>query len=79
MTAISYQLAEGQGFEPWEPLRAQQFSRLPHSTTLPSLHTRQKFRETIRNCKLSLVFDQVPPRNGLLYKRLFLKNSMPRP
>ena len=29
--------AEGQGFEPWEPAKAQQFSRLSHSTALAPL------------------------------------------
>ena len=29
--------AERQGFEPWEPAKAQQFSRLPHSTALAPL------------------------------------------
>ncbi len=32
------QLAERQGFEPWELVRAQRFSRPPHSTTLAPLH-----------------------------------------
>ncbi len=31
-------VAEREGFEPPEPLRAQRFSRPPRSTTLPSLH-----------------------------------------
>ena len=30
-------MAERQGFEPWELLLAQRFSRPPHSTTLASL------------------------------------------
>ena len=30
-------MAEEEGFEPTERLHAQQFSRLPHSTTLPLL------------------------------------------
>ena len=32
-------MAERQGFEPWELLRAQRFSRPPHSTTLAPLQT----------------------------------------
>ena len=32
-------VAEREGFEPSEPLRAQRFSRPPHSTTLPPLRT----------------------------------------
>jgi hypothetical protein len=31
-------LAESGGFEPADPLTSQQFSRLPQSTTLPTLH-----------------------------------------
>ena len=34
------QMAEEVGFEPTERLHAQQFSRLPHSTTLPLLRDR---------------------------------------
>ncbi len=30
-------MAERQGFEPWEGINPQRFSRPPHSTTLPPL------------------------------------------
>ena len=32
---IPFKMAEGEGFEPPEPLLVQRFSRPPHSTTLP--------------------------------------------
>ena len=32
-------MAEGEGFEPPEPLPVQRFSRPPHSTTLPSFQS----------------------------------------
>ena len=31
-------MAERQGFEPWEPVKAQRFSRPPRSTTPAPLH-----------------------------------------
>jgi hypothetical protein len=34
-------VAERQGFEPWEPAKAQRFSRPPRSTTLASLRSRR--------------------------------------
>jgi hypothetical protein len=42
-------LAESGGFEPADPLTSQQFSRLPQSTTLPTL--RRKSTNLKQNCK----------------------------
>jgi hypothetical protein len=46
---FDYQVAESGGFEPADPLTSQQFSRLPQSTTLPTL--RDKSTNTCRFCK----------------------------
>jgi hypothetical protein len=43
-------LAESGGFEPADPLTSQQFSRLPQSTTLPTL--RDKSTNSDRFCEL---------------------------
>jgi len=39
-------MAERQGFEPWEPVKVQRFSRPPHSTTLPPLRDDHQFNIT---------------------------------
>ena len=40
-------MAERVGFEPTEPVKVQQFSRLPDSTTLAPLHIQLKIQNVI--------------------------------
>jgi hypothetical protein len=49
--AYHFNLAEKQGFEPWDPSQGQRFSRPPQSTTLPSLQCckiKKKTKKAIR-------------------------------
>src|SRR3990167_10261097 len=50
-TSCMQVLAEEEGFEPPEPLRAQRFSRPPHSTTLPLLRSVRCLKERAAKCK----------------------------
>lgn len=44
---LNLQLAESGGFEPPVPQRVQQFSRLPHSTALAALHSKNMKNDSI--------------------------------
>ena len=49
-------MAEGQGFEPWRRSHVQQFSRLPHSTALPSLHAERVYEKGNEKARESILF-----------------------
>lgn len=58
-------MAEEEGFEPPERLHAQQFSRLPHSTTLPLLRSRSlPFQQSAQDCKTCHEIACIPPAYG---------------
>jgi hypothetical protein len=56
ITGFIFLPAESGGFEPADPVTGQQFSRLPQSTTLPTL--RRKSTNSNQLCKLSAYFFQ---------------------
>ena len=61
--SLPFALAEAQGFEPRLQFPVKQFSRLPHSTTLPNLHVRFCSTLALSTVDMNRILTKVPRRD----------------
>gem|GEM_PF-2096428 len=62
-------MAERQGFEPWEGINPQRFSRPPHSAALPPLQQAKHFIQMDSQSQSEIIFDLFIKELSILPKK----------